>query len=146
MENDTSKGRLGGGEKRSHKATLPKDGSYTMVKLISTFTNTLCKSVPSYSQVFCHLETIASSFSPSLHLTQLAATTAEGHLFRPILPPNLTKYLDTYKLGGDLLLNLNMTREDDGDTFLFRRRFEVVTGQVLVDYSGDCDPHCPSAD
>ena len=34
-------------------------------------------------------------------------------------------YLDHYKLGGDLLQALHMTREDDG-TWLFRSRFEVI--------------------
>ena len=80
--------------------------------------------------MFCHLETLSSSLSPSLHLTQLAASTAQGELFRPILPPDFTKYLDSYKLGENLLLNLNMTREDDRDSFVFRRRFDV-TAQVL---------------
>ena len=82
--------------------------------------------------MFCHLETLSSSLWPSTcHLTQLAATTSQGDLFRPILPPDLTKYLDNYRLGGDLLLNLHMTREDDRDSFLFRRRFEAVPVQVL---------------
>ena len=61
------------------------------------------------------------------------------------MPPDLTKYLESYKLGGDLLLHLNMTREDDGDSFLFRRRFEVVTAQVLAD-SRVFVLHCPSTD
>ena len=82
--------------------------------------------------MFCHLEILSSSLSSSVHLTQLAATTTQGEMFRPIVPPDLTKYLDSFKLGGDLLMNLNMTREDDGDCFLFRRRFEVVTSQVLA--------------
>jgi hypothetical protein len=71
--------------------------------------------------VFCHLETLRSSLSPAaLHLTQLAATAATGsHLQRPVLPPGLASYLDTCRLGGDLLQTLNMTREDGG-SFLFR--------------------------
>ena len=110
-------------------APLPKNGCFTMVSLRRVLHCT--SQLNSCFQVFCHLETLSSSFSPSLHMTQLAATSALGELFRPIVPPGLTKYLDSYKLGGDLLLNLNMTREDDGDSFLFRRRFQAVTPQVM---------------
>jgi hypothetical protein len=81
-------------------------------------------------QVYCHLETLRSSVSPTLNLTQLAAVTCikeRKSMFRPILPSGrvvtlpvtfsyatllclgLTKYLNSYKLGGDLLQALNMT-------------------------------------
>ena len=73
-----------------------------------------------YTVVFCHLDTLCSSNSPFLHLTQLAATAAGSNFFRAVLPSVLAGYLDTCRLGGDLLHTLNMTREDGG-TFLFRQ-------------------------
>ena len=73
-----------------------------------------------YNLVFCHLEYLRVSNSPDLYLTQLAGTNnATDCLFLPILPPILGDYLDQYKLGGDLLSSLTLSRED-GKTFLFR--------------------------
>ena len=91
----------------------------------------------SYTLVCCHLESLSSSLSPALHLSQLGASSwppapsTETVFFRPVLPEGLPDYIDNYKLGGDLLLNLNMTREDDGN-FQFRRRFEVVPTKEAV--------------
>ena len=73
--------------------------------------------------VFCHLEFLRSSSSPDLHLTQLAAVSPDNHLpiFLPVVPPVLAQYLDNYKLGGDLMQALTMTRDlEDKNTFLFR--------------------------
>ena len=68
--------------------------------------------------VFCHLEYLKSSLSPDLHLTQLAAV-SPGHesLFLPVVPSVLTELLDNYKVEGDLLQALTMTKEGSG--FLF---------------------------
>ena len=44
---------------------------------------------------------------------------------RAIKPHGLEKYIDTYKLGGDLLKALHMTKENDG-TFQFRSQFEII--------------------
>ena len=73
--------------------------------------------------VFCHLEFLRSSYSPNLHLTQLAAVSMDHHspVFLPIVPPVLAEYLDNYRLGGDLMQALTMTRDlEDKNTFLFR--------------------------
>ena len=73
--------------------------------------------------VFCHLEFLRSSSSPDLHLTQLAAVSPDYHppIFLPVVPPVLAQYLDNYKLGGDLMQALTMTRDlEDKNTFLFR--------------------------
>ena len=77
-----------------------------------------------YKTVFCHIEFLRSSSSPALHLTQLAANpfpAAPDHLsvFLPVAPLVLAEYLDHYKVGGDLMQTLTMTREGS-DTFLFR--------------------------
>ena len=72
-----------------------------------------------YALVYCHLELLRSSTSPTLHLTQLAATSPSSTFFRPILPPVLAHYLDHYQIGGELLKALNMVREE-ATTFLFR--------------------------
>ena len=68
--------------------------------------------------VFCHLEYLRCSSSPDFHLTQLAAV-APGHepVFFPVLPSVLPDILDNYKVEGDLLQVLTMTREDNA--FLF---------------------------
>ena len=73
--------------------------------------------------VFCHLEFLRSTTSPNLHLTQLAAVSTDDRspLFLPVFPPVLAEYLDDYKLSGDLMQALTMTRDlEDKDTFLFR--------------------------
>ena len=72
-----------------------------------------------YTLVYCHLELLRSSLSPTLHLTQLAATSHTSTFFKPILPPILAHYLDHFKIGGELLKALNMVREE-ATTFLFR--------------------------
>ena len=82
-----------------------------------------------YTLVYCHLETLRSSLCPTLvHLTQLGCfsygwkTLTSNSFFLPIVPPGLNKYLDSCKLSGDILQALNMTREDDGRNFLFKRQ------------------------
>ena len=72
-----------------------------------------------YTVVSCHLEGLRSSLSPTLHLTQLAATTSTSYtdsstFFRAIAPPGLGSYLDECRVGGDLLQVLNMARENRG--------------------------------
>ena len=73
--------------------------------------------------VFCHLEFLRSTSSPDLHLTQLAAGSTDHHppVFLPVVPPVLAEYLEDYKLSGDLMQALTMTRDlEDKNTFLFR--------------------------
>ena len=87
-----------------------------------------------YTLVSCHLEGLRSSLSPTLHLTQLAATTSTSYtdnstFFRAIAPPGLGSYLDECRVGGDLLQVLHMAREDRG-TFLFRP--PVLVEQVAL--------------
>ena len=85
--------------------------------------------------VFCHLEFLRSSPSPDLHLTQLAAVSPDHHppLFLPVVPPVLAEYLDNYKLGGDLMQVLNMTRDLEGkNTFLFRPTVLVEKVQRVI--------------
>ena len=87
-----------------------------------------------YTLVCCHLEGLRSSLSPTLHLTQLAATTSTSYtdnstFFRAIAPPGLGSYLDECRVGGDLLQVLHMAREDRG-TFLFRP--PVLVEQVAL--------------
>jgi len=89
-----------------------------------------------FKMVFCHLEFLRSTSSPALHLTQLAAypyPSAPDHLsvFLPIVPPVLAEYLDHYKVGGDLMQTLTMTREGR-DTFLFRPPILVEEVQRVV--------------
>jgi len=95
-----------------------------------------------YKTVFCHCESLRSSFSPILHLTQLAAVVDQGEtFFRAMVPPGLEDYLDHCKIGGDLLTHLNMAREDQG-TFLFRspvlvkrtERVECVTESEAMEH------------
>lgn len=89
-----------------------------------------------FKMVFCHLEFLRSSSSVALHLTQLAANpfpAAPDHMsvFLPVVPPVLAEYLDHYKVGGDLMQTLTMTREDK-DTFLFRPPILVEEVQRVV--------------
>ena len=73
--------------------------------------------------VFCHLEFLRSTSSPDLHLTQLAAGSTDHHppVFLPVAPPVLAEYLEDYKLSGDLMQALTLTRDlEDRNTFLFR--------------------------
>ena len=89
-----------------------------------------------FRMVFCHLEFLRSSASPDLHLTQLAADpfpARPDHLsfFLPVAPPVLAEYLDHYKVGGDLMQTLTMTREGS-DTFLFRPPILVEEVQRVV--------------
>ena len=69
--------------------------------------------------IFCHLELLSHSSSPTIYLTQLAATNSNGfcNVFLPVLPPVLTSLLHEYK-GGNLTDALKMTREDK-NTFRF---------------------------
>ena len=73
--------------------------------------------------VFFHLEFLRSASSPNPHLTQLAAVSTDDRspLFLPVFPPVLAEYLDDYKLSGDLMQALTMTRDmEDKNIFLFR--------------------------
>ena len=73
--------------------------------------------------VFCHLEFLRCTSSADLHLTQLAAVSTDHHppVFLPVVPPVLAEYLEDYKLSGDLMQALTMTRDlEDKNTFLFR--------------------------
>eukprot|EP00092_Neocalanus_flemingeri_P006012 GFUD01006478.1.p1 GENE.GFUD01006478.1~~GFUD01006478.1.p1 ORF type:complete len:613 (-),score=116.47 GFUD01006478.1:6-1694(-) len=78
-----------------------------------------------YPVVSTHIELFRSNKSPSNKLTQVSCCVSGYAFFRAIKPRGLESYLDNYKLGGDLLKALNMTREDDG-TFLYRCQFEIV--------------------
>jgi len=80
-----------------------------------------------YNIVVVHIELFRSRKQSSTSLTQIgcAVPGSDDSFFRSIKPSGLEKYLDCYKLGGDLLQALHMTREDDG-TFLFRKQFENV--------------------
>ena len=68
--------------------------------------------------VFVHLEYLHFSSSPGLHLTQLAVV-SPGHeaVFSPVLPSVLPDILDNYKVDGDLMRALSLTRKDN--TFQF---------------------------
>ena len=93
----------------------------------------LCSST-NYSLVSCHIETLRSSHSSTVHITQLGCvcfpfnlhSMTESSMFRAVVPPGLDKYLDNYRLSGDLLQALHMTREEDGSSFLYRRQYEQV--------------------
>ena len=69
--------------------------------------------------IFCHLELLSHSSSPTIHLTQLAASNSTGfcNIFLPVLPPVVTSLLDGYR-GGNLMDALKITREDK-NTFRF---------------------------
>ena len=81
-----------------------------------------------YQFVFVHIETFASNKSSSTHLTQIGCYAGSSEFFCAIKPSGLARYLDRFKLGGDLLKALHMTREEDG-TFQFRSQFEIVSDQ-----------------
>jgi len=80
-----------------------------------------------YNIISVHVELLRSSQNLSTSLTQIGceAFGSDDSFFRSIKPSCLEEYLDCYKLGGDLLQAVHMTREEDG-TFLFRERFEDV--------------------
>merc|ERR1719233_410278 len=80
-----------------------------------------------YNIVSVHIELFRSNKQSRTSLTQIGCVVhgSDDPFFRSIKPSGLEEYLDCYKLGGDLLQALHMTREDDG-TFLFRTRFESV--------------------
>merc|ERR1719427_1248356 len=81
-----------------------------------------------YPIISVHVELFRSNRSPSTKLTQIGCVVSnwnESSFFLPIKPFGLEKYLDNYKLGGDLLQALHMTKEDDG-IYLFRSQFEIV--------------------
>merc|ERR1719318_535816 len=88
-----------------------------------------------YTIVCVHLELFRSSKSGSAKLTQLGCVVSgldhQNSFFKAIKPWSIEKYLDNYKLGGDLLQALHMTREDDG-TFLFRSRFEAINEEEKI--------------
>ena len=75
--------------------------------------------------VFCHMEIFRSSFSPTVHLTQLAATNTTNlcNVFLPIIPSILDDLLDRYRVG-NLLEAMKMVREDRS-TFIFREKVLV---------------------
>jgi len=80
-----------------------------------------------YNIVGVHIELFRSSKQSSTSLTQIGCVVHDydDSFFKSIKPSGIDEYLDCYKLGGDLLQALHMTREDDG-TFLFRKQFEDV--------------------
>ena len=85
--------------------------------------------------VFCHLEFLRCTSSPDLHLTQLAAVSTDHDLpvFLPVVPPVLPQYLENFKVGGDLMKTLTMTRDpEDKNTFLFRPTVLVEEVQHVV--------------
>ena len=102
--------------------------------------------------VFCHLEYLRCSSSPDLHLTQLAAV-SPGHepVFFPVLPSVLPDILDNYKVEGDLLQVLTMTREDNaflfGSTVLMEEAprtmclSETVALQKFIEYLQNVGPN-----
>jgi len=81
-----------------------------------------------YTIVSIHIELFRSSKFSFSKITQIGCV-VEGvtpvWFFKAVKPHGIEEYLDHYKLGGDLLQALHMTREDDG-TFLFRSRFEAI--------------------
>ena len=85
--------------------------------------------------VFCHLEFLRCTSSPDLHLTQLAAVSIGHHppVFLPVVPPVLAEYLENFKVGGDLMQALTMTRDlEDKNTFLFGPTMLVEEGPRMV--------------
>ena len=85
-----------------------------------------------YRMVACHIETLRSSNSSTVHITQLGCscfpsnlyTETTSSLFRAVIVPGLNKYLDTCRLSGNILQALHITREDDGINFSYRRQYE----------------------
>jgi len=80
-----------------------------------------------YNVVSVHVELLRSNKHNFSKLTQIGcvAHSDADTFFRSIRPCGIENLLDNYKLSGDLLQALHMTREDDG-TFLFRKKFDVV--------------------
>ena len=81
-----------------------------------------------YSIICVQIEVFRSSKSGATKLTQIGCIAWQSdseEFFRAIKVRDLNKYLDGYKLGGDLLKALHMTREDDR-TFQFRSQFEII--------------------
>ena len=79
-----------------------------------------------YSIACIHLEFFRSSKHSFQKLTQIGCVVSDSNpdlFFKAMKPSGIETYLDTYRIGGDLLQALHMTREEDG-TFLFRSRFE----------------------
>ena len=88
----------------SEKAIQPKDNNILAEKKVST----LSSRIP-YQLMFIHIETFRSNKSSSTLLTQIGCLSGSSDFFCAIKPYGLSKYLDSYKLGGDLLRALNMT-------------------------------------
>lgn len=87
-----------------------------------------------YTIVCVHIEIFRASSKSLSKLTQIGCLVMGSEsclFFEAIRPGGIEKYLDRYKLGGDLLQALHMTREDDG-TFLFRSRFEAIKETVKI--------------
>ena len=80
-----------------------------------------------YTIVSVHIELFRTSKQSSSTLTQIGCVVygSDDCFFRSVKPSGIEEYLDCYKLGGDLLQALHMTREEDG-TFLFKKQFEDV--------------------
>ena len=81
-----------------------------------------------YSVICIQIELFRSSKSGSMELTQIGAIAwqrGSEEFFQAINIPGLHHYLDEYKLGGDILKALHMSREDGG-IFQFRSQFEIV--------------------
>ena len=87
-----------------------------------------------YTVVSVHVEVFRSSKSPTTKLTQIGCSVwgkEQKRFFRAVKPNGLEKYLDTCKLGGDLLRALHMTREDDG-SFQFRSQFDIIADDKKI--------------
>jgi len=88
-----------------------------------------------YNIACVHIELFRSNKSPSTQLTQIGCVVRSSiynaSFFKAIKPEGIENYLDNYKLGGDLMQALHMTREDDG-TFLFRSRFEIIEKEKKI--------------
>ena len=81
--------------------------------------------VGTYPLVSTHIELFRSNKSPQVSCLVSGLDSGSASFFRAIKPWGLENYLDNYKLGGDLLKALHMTREEDGK-FLYRSQFETV--------------------
>ena len=81
--------------------------------------------------IFCHLELLRSSSSPTTHLTQLAATNTTNlcNVFLPIIPSILIDLLDGFR-AGNLLEAMKMIRTDQ-NTFIFREQALVSETERL---------------
>ena len=93
-----------------------------------------------FNIVSVHMELFRSNKHSWINLTQIGCVVhgSDDSFFRSIKPSGLEEYLDCYKLGGDLLQALHMTREEDR-TFLFRTRFESVKMSNKVVCVNECD-------